>query len=350
MAQSLSLVIPDNVINLPLGENDSVYRMVWNPKCDTLAIGTDWGKVYVWESLTNTTKYIHNTFGDFINVMCWNPNGTLFAIEVSHGKVFVWDSRSNTIECVLDCTGEQIVDIRMSWNAEGRLLALTSTQLSEPKVHVWDSEKTLSKTMKTDLTCNVFCVQWNKSGTLFLTIGEKECIIWNPVKEEPEFKFGKYSMRNWHSMKVAWQSDDTFAFAGDNSSIAMFKVGNTGAIGMLNGHTGAINQIKWDTHGELLASCAADKTVKVWSSRSKMCLPRWNNNCHIDDISNIRWLYNTRCGTQTLASFSSCEVKIWATTGLCLIRYLLEPRLLSYVSPSGSLFISAKRDNICKTN
>ena len=349
MATSLGLetVIPDQVIDID--ENGSDYLIEWNPKFDVLAIATDQGSLFFWNSMTNEMDYqFSSNFGDHIKMMCWNRNGTLLAAVVSTARIFVWDSKSSGITWVLNCNGWQNSEIIMSWNPEGNLLAFSSVQFSEAIVEIWDADDILSKTMNRPLSYTVTFMQWNKNGTLFLTSGKKGCIIWSPFKEEPQYKFDNDSL--WNLLQVAWKSDTIFTVSRDNNSMVMFKVGNSQAIGTLNGHTGAIDKMKWDTHGELLASCAADKTVKVWSMRSKKCLPKWKDNCHIDNITEIKWLYNNIYGSKTLASFSLSEIKIWSITGSCLAIHLLEPRQLFHVSPSGGFFISAKKEKSnCKT-
>ena len=175
-----------------------------------------------------------------------------------------------------------------------------------------------------------------------------EAIVWNTIKEELEYKFEIESLCT--SSQVAWQSDDTFAVARNDKSIALLNVVNSKAGLILIGHTDYIKLLKWDSKGQLLASCSRDKTVKVWNMRSNMCLRGWQNNYHIDDIRKISWLYNTIYGSTVLASFSYYEIKIWAATGSCLVAHRLEPQHVFGVSASGRFFMSAKNGNNCNAN
>lgn len=46
--------------------------------------------------------------------------------------------------------------------------------------------------------------------------------------------------------------------------ICITRVGETQSDLVLTGHTDAINSVKWDPSGRLLASCSDDYSVKVW--------------------------------------------------------------------------------------
>ena len=69
--------------------------------------------------------------------------------------------------------------------------------------------------------------------------------------------------------------------------------------GTLHGHRGCVNRLAWSDDGELLASCAEDRTVCLWSvSGAAAVLPRLVASfatSHTNNVVGVRFLPHTDC-------------------------------------------------------
>lgn len=62
----------------------------------------------------------------------------------------------------------------------------------------------------------------------------------------------------------SWKDDTTFATCSSDKKICITRVGENQPDLVLRGHTEAINSVKWDPSGQLIASCSDDFSVKIW--------------------------------------------------------------------------------------
>ena len=166
-------------------------------------------------------------------------------------------------------------------------------------------------------------------------------VIWNPLKKNPEANLASVNMQ------FAWQSDDTIAITKCNV-VELNKLGCDSESRRFSGQKLNVAYMKFDSSGELLATCSHDHTVNIWSSITLKCLPGWDKNVH-SEILELRWLEKTNLGSKILATFSKDEVKIWDLEGICLATYNLSSGLLS-ASPSGNFFSGGKEVRSTQTN
>lgn len=68
----------------------------------------------------------------------------------------------------------------------------------------------------------------------------------------------------------AWKDDETFATCSSDMKICITRVGESRADLVLRGHSDAINSVKWDPSGRLLASCSDDFTIMIWDPAKAM--------------------------------------------------------------------------------
>ena len=127
-------------------------------------------------------KYIqpNNVIGlqlndEVVSSTAWNPKNNTLTIGTKSGKVFKWDSASGKTKCLFQCPDEVY---KIDWNHDGSFLA-TITQVKTVmnwqcyEVLVWGAtEKSLKKMTQTiEIGVSSQCIMnWNSSGNLFTTL------------------------------------------------------------------------------------------------------------------------------------------------------------------------------------
>ena len=82
---------------------------------------------------------------------------------------------------------------------------------------------------------------------------------------------------------------------------------------VLKGHTGWVMQVKWSPTSKYLASCSADKTIKLWDVEDEKNLLKWGMlvttmKAHEDMVTSIMW---HKDGTQIFSSCRDGTMYVW---------------------------------------
>jgi transducin (beta)-like 1 len=137
----------------------------------------------------------------------------------------------------------------------------------------------------------IFSLKWNKKGDLLLSGGtydsqgvDKSAIVW-------DIKTGECRQQlNFHSgptLDVDWRDDLVFATSSADMKIYVCQLGSLQPLKTFQGHKDEVNSIRWDPNGTYLASCADDRTAKVWNMDQDE--PVWDLTAHGKEIYTIRW-------------------------------------------------------------
>lgn len=73
--------------------------------------------------------------------------------------------------------------------------------------------------------------------------------------------------------------------------IYVCQLGSLAPLKQFVGHKDEVNSIRWDSTGKYLASCADDRTAKVWTMDKDE--PVWDLTAHDKEIYTIRWCPTT---------------------------------------------------------
>lgn len=146
----------------------------------------------------------------------------------------------------------------LEWNPEGTLLA---SGTYNGKTRIWDIEGEMKHIFQYH-NGPVFATRWSKSGTFLLSASfDKTVAVWDTSTES---KRQQIKLHDDPILDASWKDDTTFATCSSDMRICIARVGELKPDLVLTGHTDAINSVKWDPSGRLLASCSDDFSVKIW--------------------------------------------------------------------------------------
>jgi hypothetical protein len=152
----------------------------------------------------------------------------------------------------------------LAFSPDGKTLASGSFQ----EVILWDAETGLVRQKLTGFADRVVTLAFSADGKLLATGG-------GPPTEDGEIKVFELpdgervmDVRNGHSDQVfgvCFSPDATkLATCGADKFVKVFEVPSGKFIKSFEGHTHHVLDIGWKADGKLLASAGADNTVKVW--------------------------------------------------------------------------------------
>ncbi|XP_008181397.1 F-box-like/WD repeat-containing protein TBL1X [Acyrthosiphon pisum] len=308
-----SIEIPAEKTTILRGRDSEVFMCAWNPTNDLLAAGSR-NTARIWD-MTDSSS-------------CPSQLKLKHCIQKGRTKI-----SSN-------------IDVSsLSWNSAGTLLATGSF---DGYGRIWMTDGRISSILdqhKGPIICSI----WNKSGDYILSAGiDKTIIVWDAASGQCKQKFAFYTEP---PLDVDWGSNSSFASCGTDKCIHVCHLGVDRPVKSFQGHTDAVNAIKWDPQGNLLASGSDDMTLKIWSMKQDTCV--LDLQAHKKEIYTIKW---SPTGPRTanpnmnlILASASCDstVGLWdVERGACIhtMTKHTEPIYNIAFSPDGKFLASGSLD------
>lgn len=160
-----------------------------------------------------------------------------------------------------------------------------------------------------------------------------------------EVKF-KLSTHDGEVHDVEWMSDDTFATAGSDSKVQIWRVSpnktDASKVSTLSGCLGPVNRLDYDSQRHVCLASSNDKTCRLWNIDSQRLLSTFSG--HTDKVSSAR-LFQSH---NVISGSADRTIKNWDISSIrCLKSYLVGSTVFDIVAKCGvsqSSFISSHFD------
>ncbi|KAI8847700.1 WD40-repeat-containing domain protein [Chytridium lagenaria] len=284
-------------------------------------------------------------------VCSWNPKYMLIASGSADGTARIWKLTAEAKDVSSDCIilhhsspQEGSKCNTLDWNPLGTLLATGSY---DGEARIWTKAGDQKHLMKKH-EGPIFSLKWNKKGDLLLSGSmDKTAIVWDAVSGESRQQFAFHEAP---TLDVDWKDDITFATCSTDKCIYVCRLGTLEPIRAFQGmRFDEVNAIKWDPSGMYLASCADDKTAKVWTLDSDSPLHDFTG--HTKEIYSARWSPGQASSAKKLLATASWDstIRIWDVTVGSLLFVLEEHTAPIYsvsFSPDGMFLASGGFDQV----
>ena len=285
--------------------------------------------------------------GHTTDVYCgaWTRDGKRLATGSGDATASIWEIKNHRVvqsytldhATQQDRSGKDIATL--AWNPSGNILA---TGCYDGTARLWTSDGNLKFVLMFH-DQPVFTVQFSPDGNLLLTgSADQKAVAWNVATGERKQIFQNHQSR---VLDVDWKDNQMFASCSGDTRIAVCQIDKPHPLIILEGHTGEVNKIEWDSSGRLLASCSDDKTVRVWRPFDKILPVILNGHTH--HVYTITWCPGNR---KWLASGAfDYTVRIWDVlnqTCLYTLSKHTQPIYTICFSPMGRFFVSGGIDNV----
>ncbi|XP_076453735.1 cell division cycle protein 20 homolog [Babylonia areolata] len=297
---------PENVLDAPVVLDDYyLHTLDWSSNnIIAAALGSD---VYLWNATTATiTLLMTAAEGDYISCVSWITDGSVLAVGLSDGAVQLWDvnltklvrtmtghsarvgcldwnshilssgSRSGAIHHhdvrvashhvgTLDHHTQEVCGLR--WSPDGAFLA---SGANDNTVHIWDTSLGLEVAPLhtfTEHQAAVKAVSWCPWQTRLLATGggtsDRHIRFWNTNSGTCIKAVDTKSQ----VCSVLWSKEHRELVSGHGYSmnqLSLWKYPTMNKITDLVGHSGRILNLCMSPDGQIVASIAADETIRLW--------------------------------------------------------------------------------------
>ncbi len=198
----------------PMGPTNATRAVAFSPDGDTLATGSEDGKVRLWNVKSAALEQTLTGQGGDVTSLSFSPDGETLASGGTNKTVILWNARTGALKASID-PGEVVLTVAFS--PDGKLLAVGGLR----HVRLLDSKVGEQKTLL------------NLSGTFVRSV------VFSP-------------------------DGSLLASASDGDPITIWEV-KTGTVKQsLTGHTQDVYSLAFSPDGQTLASGSMDQTIKLW--------------------------------------------------------------------------------------
>ncbi|TNY18057.1 WD40-repeat-containing domain protein [Rhodotorula diobovata] len=195
---------------------------------------------------------------------------SLLATGGADGTCRIWDVPSSApsppliterMKCRHPSSSRRVDITAVAWDPSGSLLA---TATEDGIARIWTVSGDLHLVLSMHQR-SISALKWSPGGTMLLTASLDQTVcLW-------EVSNGKvrqqYSTHSDQVLDVDWNDDGLFASTSSDRMVHLLSTSRPTPLHRFRGHRDDVNVVKFSPCGTLVASCADDTTVRVWSLR-----------------------------------------------------------------------------------
>ncbi|GAA6057440.1 hypothetical protein JCM3770_002465 [Rhodotorula araucariae] len=196
---------------------------------------------------------------------------SLLATGGADGTCRIWDVPATApnppvvterMKCKHPSSSRRVDITAVAWDPSGSLLA---TATEDGIARIWTVSGDLHLVLSMHQR-SISAMKWSPGGTMLLTASLDQTVcLW-------EVSNGKvrqqYSTHSDQVLDVDWNDDGMFASTSSDRMVHLLSTTRPTPLHRFRGHRDDVNVVKFSPCGTLVASCADDTTVRVWSLRN----------------------------------------------------------------------------------
>jgi WD repeat-containing protein 1 (actin-interacting protein 1) len=269
----MSAELKDLYAPAPVTERGKAVHLGKGTKNDDIVYCT--GNNVFWRSVSNPLKAdMYSEHQTATTCARYSPSGNYMATGDAHGTVRVWatDNEEKILKIELKVLGGAIKDI--CWSEDSQRIAVCGDGSDRfGAVFMWDSGSSVGEISGHAKSINAIDFKQTRPFRV-VTASEDAAVNWF---EGPPFKYkGSKKDHSRFVNCVRFSPDGSKFLSVSSDKTGFFYDGKTGEKldYALNGdmHKAGIYSIAWSSDSKQVATCSADKTIKVWDAENGTCV------------------------------------------------------------------------------
>jgi ribosome assembly protein 4 len=339
------------------GHSQAVLVVAFSPDGRVLASGGGDNEIRIWDIQTKTPIETLQAHRHWVQVLSWSPDGKYLASGSRDGGLICWRHEGYSNWRPTTLSGHSNFLSHISWEPLHRN-ALCERFVSASKdatLKVWG--RTGVRFALSGHTSCVTCVVWGGEGRIFSTSQDRQILVWSDVDgaqlarlsghghwvnfvtlscehvlrtgahDHTEQEFSTPELASAYARKrydavLQRSGGERMISCSDDNTMFLWAVGENPAQGTkqlsrLVGHQGPVIHVAFSPDGAYIASCSADKSVRIWSATDGKFICTFRG--HVGAVYRVVWSLDSR---MVVSASRDSTVKLWSITTRALVEDL----------------------------
>ncbi|MCB0185176.1 MAG: WD40 repeat domain-containing protein, partial [Caldilineaceae bacterium] len=231
-------------------------------------------RLYVWRTSTKAQCFVlHSPYFDFgLGKLVFSPDGRRLATVCSDQSVRLWRTTDGALMHILH--GSTLQFRCIAFHPDGNMV-VAGTQ--EGRLYSWDLSCTpLSEVIDPSATLD-FVEKGSITGVHFAADGKQVIYSANgsifvmDVNSRKRTTIDLFGTHVWN-VTLALSHENFIAIDTGGAQISLYNATSGTAMGLLQGHRDAVQDLAFDATGKLLYSVSLDGEIRVWDVMHQTCL------------------------------------------------------------------------------
>ncbi|EKF39662.1 hypothetical protein MOQ_000111 [Trypanosoma cruzi marinkellei] len=338
------------------GHSEAVLVVTFSPDGEALASGGGDKEIRIWDVYTLTPTEELKAHTSWVQVLSWAPDGKHLVSGSKDGTIIVWshDGMYGNFKGKRHKAHSSYLS-HISWEPLHKNIDCNRfvSASKDTTLKVWHNVTGVQFSLSGHQAC-VTCVKWGGEGFIYSSSQDRTVIVWNASNGTPrhilrghahwvnfvalstdlvirtgafdheEKKFDsrdemqKYAERRYKEVVTRFGYHERLISCSDDNTMFLWAPQEqTTPLGRLTGHQGAVFHIQFSPDGTLIASCSADKSVKLWNAADGKFITTFRG--HVAPVYHVSWSLDSRL---LVSGGRDSTLKLWSVSKRELVEDL----------------------------
>jgi ribosome assembly protein 4 len=336
------------------GHSEAVLVVSFSPDGKALATGGGDKAIRLWDVDTSTPIDELTAHNAWVQVLAWSPDGRFLASGSKDGGLILWQHEDYANFRPQKLKGHTQYLSHVSWeplhvNEECNRFVSASKDKS---LKVWRVGAGQVMSLNGHTEC-VTCVKWGGANQIYSSSQDKTIIVWSATDgtqrirlvghahwvnflalntdlvlrtgafDHTEQTFATradaraYAQTRYDAVVAHGGTERLISCSDDNTMFLWTPLTATAPVGRLVGHQGAIFNVAFSPDGRMVASCGADKSVKLWNAIDGKFM--FTLRGHVGAVYHVSWSLDSR---MLVSGSRDSTLKLWSASERKLVEDL----------------------------